>query len=285
MKHVAWEPCLACHEPVHPVAGRCKHCKADLVALRAEAAATQKRAAAEARAAAATPLRIASVETTAPIARPRAADPTRKLMIAAAAVLLVGIGGGVVAQKLYARDATPAPKVRQVAGAPVGSPSKPDPAPDPDDWNLHRRGFSDPVPADPFDLFRQLIPTDPMDPGFTPPRTRPQPKVGTKLPDVSDVQLFLPAMVDVLCQKLTDCGLFDGAAIGMCKMMAMGLQDDDTVDRVRQGQCKYDADAARECLSAVGGMTCDNAADPQGMLDMLALTDRIVSCSRTLDCR
>jgi hypothetical protein len=124
-----------------------------------------------------------------------------------------------------------------------------------------------------------------MDPGFTPPKPRLQPKAGGKLPDVSDVQLFLPAMVDVLCQKLTECGLFDGAATGMCKMMAMGLQDDQTVDRVRQGQCKYDAEAARECLSAVGGMTCDNAADPQQMLDMLSLADRIVSCSRTLDCR
>jgi hypothetical protein len=88
-------------------------------------------------------------------------------------------------------------------------------------------------------------------------------------------------MIDVACGKLAECGVLDAATSGMCKMMASGLADDDTVDRVHRGECRYDADAARQCLSALGEMKCDSAADPG---QLLGLTGRIASCSRTLDC-
>src|SRR5262245_31228769 len=100
MKHVAWETCPSCHEAVHPVAGRCKHCRADLVVLRAEAHAAQQRARAEARAAAGTPLRVeAPRPVVAPAARPSSSTTTRRMLLAAVAVLALGVAGGVVAQR------------------------------------------------------------------------------------------------------------------------------------------------------------------------------------------
>ncbi len=302
MKHVAWEACPSCQEPVHPVAGRCKHCRADLVALRAEAMAARKRATAEARAAAATPLRVAMLE---PAARPPAAAKSgsagaarsvssRRLMLLAAAVLFVGVAGGVVAQKVYARgSAASVPAVRHAIDPIAAQPPDRDRA----------RDFQDPFPApldpsfvpdpdpgqgqgsggnfmDPYDMLKRMMPMLPGAPGNLPAPRAP----GSPPPDVNDVQLFVPALVDMICDKLTQCGLFEAATAGMCKMMASSLQDDETVERVRRGECHYDADAARQCLAAVGGMTCDNAADPGQMLGLMTLTDQIVSCSRTLDC-
>jgi hypothetical protein len=313
MKHVAWERCPACQEPVHPVAGRCKHCKADLVTIRAEAIAAARRAAAQARAAAATPLRVAA-ETSrvakAPGAAPRREPPpasassaTRKLALVAAAVLLAGVAGGVVAQKLYARTAAaPANAVRHadmdsVVAAPpdhdapaAGAPDFTDPFqgpfadPDPTPHRGGGNGAQDPMndpDLDPFDLMRRLMPGFPRDPSTPGNIPAPRRAPGAPLPDVSDVRYFLPAMIDVACGKLAECGVLDAASSGMCRMMASGLADDDTVDRVHRGECRYDADAARQCLSALGGMTCDSTADPG---QLLGLTGRIASCSRTLDC-
>ena len=293
MKDVALEPCPACQEPVHPVAGRCKHCRADLVALRAEALAAHKRAAAAARAAAATPLRISRLDSAGPtrVATSAPSSASRKLVLAAAAVLLAGVAGGVVAQKLYARNASAAgaPAARHAlapAAAAPGAPppwsdpfgaADPDPAPnaprDPsfpfaDPFDFGGRGGSGGSAADPFGFLR------PRAPSQAPPRGQRS--------NVSDVQDFLPAMVDAVCAKLAQCGVVDDAMAGMCRMMSESLVDEETVERVRRGECKYDAAAAGQCLQAVGGMTCDSAADPG---QLLALADQLSSCSRTLECR
>jgi hypothetical protein len=313
MKHVAWEPCPACQEPVHPVAGRCKHCKADLLTLRAEAAAARKRQAAEARAAAATPLRVASdphVATKVP-SKDATDRSTRRLLLIAAAVLALGVAGGVTAQKLYARSAVPAASAVKHA-IDVDAPAAPSPphdfadpfAPlaDPNDPRQRQgSGSIDPNDpfggSDPFEMMRRFMQNMPLDPGapFDPndpngaspfgpgaPHSRRAPRSpGAPTPDVRDVQLFLPAVVEVACGKLAECGVLDAPSAGVCQMMGSAIGDDDTVARVQRGECHYDAAAARQCLEALGGMSCDSAADP-GLL--LGFTDRIAPCSRTLDC-
>ncbi len=304
---VVLEACLECGEPVHPVAGRCKHCRADLALLRTEAKAAEKRASAAARAAVATPLRVSTAaerdRAGEPTLQPRNASArastksssfssTRRLALAVAAVLLVGVVGGVVAQQVYARgkagpDAAPA--VRHAAADPTSNGAH-DPGDSPGSRRWNPFGLPptsrDPDPLDPF----AGDPADPLGGGgldpfsFLNPRgpsaRKPRALAGP-LPDVSDVQRFVPGMVEVACDKLAQCGLVDDAMVEMCKMLASGLQDFEVIERVQRGECRYDAGAARECLQAVGGMTCDSAVDPG---QLLALADQVASCSRTLDC-
>jgi hypothetical protein len=66
----------------------------------------------------------------------------------------------------------------------------------------------------------------------------------------------------------------------MCSLLADGLQDPLTAERVRRGECRYDEGAAGACLDALGGMRCD-AAGPE---DLLALADSVDACTRALDC-
>jgi hypothetical protein len=89
-------------------------------------------------------------------------------------------------------------------------------------------------------------------------------------------------MIDAVCAKLSQCGLVDASIAGMCQMMATTLADPETAERVKNGECRYDASSAKSCLEAVGGMTCDNAGDPR---QFLALADQLTACSRTLECR
>jgi hypothetical protein len=221
----------------------------------------------------------------------------------AAGVLALGVAGGVAAQKLYARSAAPAANDVKRASVDVAAPADAPPLQDfadpfvaPNDPNAGRRrpgsGLVDPNDpmdpfggSDPFEMMRRFMqnmpldPNAPVGPGATP-RRAPRSQ-GAPAPDVHDVQLVLPAVVDVACGKLAECGVLDAPSAGLCQMMGSALGDDDTVARVQRGECHYDAAAARQCLEALGGMTCDSAADP-GLL--LGFTDRIAPCSRTLDC-
>jgi hypothetical protein len=291
------EPCLACGELVHRVAGRCKHCRADLVALRLEAAKEARRRAA---AAAATIVDAPAVTVTpeptplgrvpeqaAPASARRARTPMSRRMrltlMAAIAVLVLGAGaaGGVLAQRYYGGSNGDAQAGEQDDGDDSPADHKPATA----DTHTsggnplsHMLGSKDPDPD----------PVDPTDPGDPDPAPQPQhvaPPIHHRSGGAPTIDQFGQQLGDTLCQKLTECGVMSQLGAGAadtCSMLAGVLQDPDAAEKVKNGECHYDASAAGACLDALDGMRCDAAnADPSAML---ALAEQMSSCTSAIQC-
>lgn len=264
------EPCLACGLPVHPIAGHCKHCRADLVALRASAAREARRRAAEAvprpplRAPTPLPVPVAAPPS-APAPAVAAASRRRRWPIVAAVVVVLaaGVGGGVFAQRLYASAHADEPEVRDVEVRDHGS------------WLKRPRAQVDPAPTPDADADIYADP-DPLSPFRRPGGSRP-PQAGA----APRVDQFGQALAGVLCEKLATCGLLDDMGAGMCSMMADALDDPLTAERVRRGECRYDQNAATQCLDALSGLRCDAALDPG---ELLAMADSMGACSHALRC-
>jgi hypothetical protein len=276
---------------VHPVAGRCKHCRADLAALRAAAAAAMPTPAPIQ-----TPMPIPTqvqAPMPAPTRPPVSAHPPRwRLALAAALVLALSIASGVVAHRVYARvrgDASPARDKGPVATASQLTndadhdsssnadpdvdtpPSPPAQPPDPDD----DPDMTAPFGLDPFALLDPLGGGGGLGGGGfglgLPHRSGP--------PDLHDVDGFVAGLGDTVCHKLMDCGVLPGGGPDVCGMLAPMLSDPETAERVRRGECRYDQKAAGDCLAALGGMKCDGDPD-----QLLAMAPRIGACVQAVDC-
>jgi hypothetical protein len=211
------------------------------------------------------------------------------LLVAAVLVLSAGAAGGVLAQRFYGtaeagQDDEAADDESSTTDDQAAAPaSVPDHAarPDPHDKSAIAdpflpRLFGDPDPMDP---------ADPIDPPMDPPLgRRPQARLPKGAPP--DVDNFGSALATSLCEKLTTCGVFDGLGGGLggtdiCSLAASSFADPDTAERVRRGECQYDAAAAGQCLDALGDLKCDATTDPSSLL---AFADSVSSCTSAVTC-
>jgi hypothetical protein len=277
------ESCGQCGGAVHPVAGRCKHCRADLHDARVARARALKQAqrAADAKLSAGPPLGSSTVK----IQRPHAGGGGRAwLWVAAVAVLLFSVAGGVLAHQLVTRS-------RRVEGThALGTASAAQLtldafAPSDDGSADPLAGDPDPGHLDPFDSLSPFGGLDPfalLDPGggLLGPRKPRAPRSPGQRPDVGKVDRFAPALAETVCEKIGACTGVDLPS-DMCAEVAQGDPlVDELVERVRKGECRYDAHAAAGCIDALAGMSCDG--DPQ---QLLAMADGLESCVRAFDCQ
>lgn len=267
--------CPACGGPIHPIAGRCKHCKADLTRLRGGAAPAAKASPA------ARPNLVAlgggnghgtngaSVQSSAvatsavmvpPPAEaalaPRAGWSSRWplvvalvaviAIVASVALLLFG-GGDSKKDRGVRRNDGPAPELTPTDPlAPQVTP----PAPPPNGGQPHAGG----------------IRPDPRQPDPAPPVPTPPPPSPTSGPRT--VNEFFTAAIDTACKRLATCSSDDQIAT-YCTIARQSLpQYGQTLDQLCPD---YNSAAAAECLDSVSRFPCpsDGTVDPMAMSETL----------------
>ncbi len=319
-------PCPVCRQQIHPVAGRCKHCKTDLVKLReqqgvraprlapavlgvappmAQPFAPAQPAPAPARLsgqlAAVDPTLVspppsfesppapaamnpvvaqmgqatylytdATLESAPPLdAQRRPKWPIIVAIVAGIAIvvciiLLVtddkkdGKAGtslsGATGDDRMDTDVQPPPTDFAKPGDPWGSP---DPTPDPT-----------PPPSTP----------DPI----PPPQANPPPKFNGQVPKAED---FYSQMFQSMCAKASSCGggakqYIDQVCNSQSTLDAFNIYD----DQIKAGQCTYDEDAAKRCLSAIDGLDCSSLGGSGGGLGSLDGLTSLIDCGTALSC-
>ena len=265
--------CPACGGQIHPIAGRCKHCKADLTRLRNGAAPATPPAArpnlvalgggnghgangAAAQPAPAAPSPVVMIASAAEATvAPRASWSSRWpllvafiaviAIVASIALLLFGGGGGKKDRGVRRFDG-PAPELTPTD--PLAPPPAP-PAPPPNSGAPHAGITPDPQP-------------DPAPPAPAPPRPTNGPR------SASD---FVTSAVDAACRRLSSCSDDDQVA-EVCELARQQLPQLGPL--VSQACPDYDRVAAAECLDAVSRFPC-----PSGTLDPMAMGDTLMGLS------
>lgn len=271
---------------MHPIAGRCKHCKADLARMRAGSAAPVKAPAPRpslvalgggnghangANGAAAASALLATPAVMVPPIGETTSDAPRGgwssrwpllvafiaviAIVASVALLLFGGSSGKKRDTGVRRNDGPAPELTPTDPlAPRATP----PAPPPSGGQPHAGGIA-PDPRQP----------DPV-PGTPPPSAAPAaPSANPRGPSTAGD--FFTTAIDVACQRMSSCSADDQVA-QYCPMARQTLQQMGTsVDQICPD---YDRAAAAECLDAVSRFPC-----PSGAFDPMAMGDTLLGLS------
>ncbi len=281
-----YKQCPVCGGAIHPIAGRCKHCKTDLVKL-AEHTSRADRASRMAAPAAmpeghvtvpqAAPTAPTQVAGSAPAPAPTSIPPAPTLATAPApgsawarrwpyavggiALIAIGISVGIL--------------VKQPAddGAPNRTESGRSPHMIPD----HMQQPSPPIgqaPSfpGPHGSLPPGMPGMPGAPSSPPSSTGAAPSAGT----------FTVALTNAVCAKLTDCGQMDDFSVLLCHELAAQLEDPDAEARVRRGECRYDAAAAATCLDTIGNLDC--SAQTTDVMSLMGQTSSLLECTSVYVC-
>jgi hypothetical protein len=305
-------PCPVCGQQIHPVAGRCKHCKTDLVKLREQQG-----------------LRAPKVDLTAvgssPVAAPMPAFApgiTRSPDGSGNSPPVTpsnGSNGHAPVPETFSPPPEIAPPPAFIASypdapahvAPVGAPrwplivvllagiaivvcayillfagedSKPAeakkssgamPAPDRMDTMPAPPPVQIPDVADPW---TQPPITPPPSPPVPPPSNPSPPTPGT----TPTAEEFMPAVFDVMCEKASQCGLGQ-AGVEACNLLSGSGVADMYREQVKAGQCTYDEAKASRCLQAVRGLSCSGSGQDLDSAVMAFMS--IADCASALVCR
>jgi len=298
-----FQVCPVCGGAIHPIAGRCKHCKADLVKLReqAEQAARAARMNAPAvmpagyqgapaprpapaqRAADKSGGTRAKPDSSAPVALPPAYHQLPRstwsqrwpYAVGAVALLAIGLSIGMLAKGSPGDDEgglgkrAPSSTPHMVPDhmpAPMLPGPAPAPAPDPGPQSaLPPPGWGSPDPP----------------PGWGTPNPTPQfppPSPGS----APAANQFAVALTTTVCAKLSDCGVIDSFSQVLCQQLAQGAEDPEAEDRVRRGECSYNQSAAVACLDTIRGLSC--TAQPADVMDWLDHAGSLAECTTAYVC-
>lgn len=284
--------CPACGGPVHPIAGRCKHCKADLTRLRAGQAPIAAPAAARpalvalgggngsgnGHTAAApapagawpTPLGTSPLSTaTASAATHTPGDDTPSAwstrwpllvaglaivaIIASVAMLLFGGNDDEKKESKARRFNGPAPELMPTdPGAHQVAPNGG--SIDPNDPSLPRPTIPDPAPA----------------PAPSPAPSPPPPSAHAP----RDIEDFMRQSATALCERVTSCGGFDETVTTLCQMAPSMIPQ--MADQVEAMCPDFDGGAARECVDSLSRFPCPSG---NGGTDMMAMQNALMGLS------
>jgi hypothetical protein len=277
--------CPVCGGSIHPVAGRCKHCRADLVKLREHAAAHG------APGVGALPVPPPFPVPTAPVmlgAPPPRAWWRRWPLV----VTIVAAGAIVVCIALLLTGESRSEPARRRSAVPPMDRMDTDPLPEradrTDPWQGSDQGpdrLDDPAAPDP----AQPPPRDPDSPW--PPPDTPAPDTADPAPGQTGAaapraEEFFSALTRTACRRLGSCGMgsLGGAAlIDVCEQIGASVLDVDLAARLRSGHCRYDGALAAACLRAIEREPCATQT-----MDFDQLARRWMSiddCGGALQCR
>lgn len=283
--------CPACGGPVHPIAGRCKHCKVDLTRLRAGHAPVAAPAATRPALVALgggnghghaptapagtwpTPLGspppapLSTGTVSAATHTPGDDTPSKwstrwPLLVAALAIIAIVAS---VAMLLFGgnNDEKKERKARRFNGpAPELMPTDPGAhqvAPhggsiDPNDPSLPTPTIPDPAPAPP---------PSPSPPSASVPR---------------DIEDFMRQSATALCERVTSCGGFDETVTTLCQMAPSMIPQ--MADQVKAMCPDYDGVAARECVDSLARFPCPSGSNGTDMMAMQNALMGLSGCQR-----
>jgi len=306
--------CPVCGGFIHPVAGRCKHCKTDLVKLRQGFAPHAGAGPAagyappayppEGHSVAAVPwppaelpapavaITQGSPTPTAPVVyMPRSGGVSRPSTWSrtwpwlAVIIAIIAIAGSMLLLFLddRGRRADARPLKKRVA-APERMDTAPLPAPVPpsDPWKGMPSG-PDQAPSDPG--------SDPApDPRTAPPRAAapddplPDPGTGTggALGVAPDAGEFFASLFKIACSRLASCGAMGPPIQTMCEELGSIQPDADLTANINSGQCRYDRDRAARCLRTVAQLPCQSQTIDFGQLAKQFTS--IQDCATAIQC-
>ncbi len=288
-----FQVCPVCGGAIHPIAGRCKHCKADLVKLREQAEQAARAARMNAPAVMPAGYRGGAAEKQAPAAQPaEASGPARPpanpgaptglppgyypqprstwaqrwpYAVGAVALLAIGLSLGMLArgpadedEESGLRKSEPATTPRMVPDH-MPDPLLPGPAPAPN------RGPRSSLPPPGWGPPNTTPPFSPPDPGSAP-----------------AVNQFAVALTSTVCAKLSDCGVIDTFSQVLCQELAQSAEDPDAEARVRRGECSYNQSAAVACLDTIRGLSC--TVQPADVMDWLDHAGSLAECTTAYVC-
>ena len=288
-------PCPVCGGAIHPIAGRCKHCKTDLVAMRGGGDLSPPialPALGGAAVAAAPPLLMMPA---APEASPFAPAPMAALPIPAQAVaappmpgpmprasgqhastwsrrwpiLVVGIAAVaiVVSIVLLVLPDKTASAARKRRGAPPPAP----------ELDMNR----EPATPDPWGSAPSITPPGPgqgtqpgTPPGGTgqidPPVPPPAPGGGGTVTTPTTADQFARALGETLCDRITTCVGGSAPTSTTCRQ-GMDLFDP------RQDCARFDQAKASRCLSTLSSFSCTARGGRSGQVDMQKMAELLIS--------
>jgi hypothetical protein len=276
---MSFVPCPACGGQVHQIASKCKHCKADLLALREQAEQAARAQQAQLRqtnraVAPPPPARGQQRAPTSPVAdggsQPNPipqvvyAQPSgwsRRWPIAVSAVAVVAIIASLV---VLLRDGDDDDgRLPDRAGG--TSPHMiPDEMPEP----------TMPAPGSPHGS------NTPPPPGIPDPGAVPRPKSWTTAPDPG---MFPVALTETVCAKLADCGFRDDFSDLLCRELAKGMSNPDLDAKVKSGECSYNRGSASLCLRAIDSLSC-SLTSPDDLTAFFDEATNLFDCSRAYTC-
>jgi hypothetical protein len=299
--------CPVCGGSIHPIAGKCKHCKSDLVKLR-----RHQQAATGTPPPARLPYGAPARPPTAPaVPVPAPMNGSHSAPVAAAPVI---ISAPVAAIDPFALSDPPPPRgawsrswpivVAVIAAGAIvvsvillltggnGRDHKLDhvvqsPAPDHMDTNPD-------LPSDPWQganpgsggASGNTMPA-PVDPSQGVPVPPPPPSAPTPGQPISapPPEQLTAAMFQALCARFTTCGVLDASGKSQCEEFAKMIQasNPDIKDQIASGQCTYDRDKASACLTALSELPCDKGQGADiGQISQLL--GSVSDCSDALAC-
>ena len=250
----AFVPCPVCRGPVHPIAGRCKHCKTDLNKVR-EHQAQAMRAAERAPAAQPAPAGYAPGYGT---AMPSPWSRRWPLLVGGIAVVVIAVSLIILFRGKSDASTTSAPGTSR------------SPRPVPDDMNQQGPlGQNLPMPPK----------IDPDDPTPTSPFPTP-PRHGQRRAP-TDATSFVAAFMETVCNKVADCGVQDPGVQMICGQMkslpgALGGMGGGQ-------QCTVNQVAVDACFEAVERISCDTLRSGD-LVQLLTDSNRISECNSALSC-
>jgi hypothetical protein len=310
--------CPVCGGPIHPIAGKCKHCKTDLVKLRKQqmqaagtpapqrhpyGGATQARPATApvvpingsasgplaAHGAAPSPVIIS-----APVA---AADPyqmsvppvrrgawSRSWPIVVAVIAAAAIVVSVIL--LLTADPEHKGSSQKVVPPPAPDRMNTDPLQPSDPWQGAQPGSGNVAPSPPPNL--PSPPGGPGAPSVPAPMTPPPAPTAAAVPPP---EKWSTAIFEAACTRMSTCGVLDSSARRICDELtsAAAFADSDMKDKIARGDCTYDRDRAATCLGSIDSIPCapGGGGGGQPSLDVNDLSRAVASiaaCADVLEC-
>jgi hypothetical protein len=248
--------CPACGGQVHPIAGRCKHCKADLTRLRAGHAPVAPAVARPALVALGgghdgsghshsqavhAPLPLGSPPPHAVVASAAPADDgapgtwSARWPLLVAALAIIAILASVAMLVFGGNDEKKTSRAKRFNG--------PAPQLTPTDPGAHQ------VAPQGGDLQRPTVPDPDPAPRIPPP---PPPSVAADGP--RDIEDFMRQSVATLCERVKTCSGFDSSVTTLCAMAPTMIPQ--MVDSIESMCPDYDAAAARVCVDSMSRFPC-----------------------------
>ncbi len=305
-------PCPVCGGAIHPIAGKCKHCKADLVRLRGRVAPAPPAvlAAAFAPRLDGTPPPFAPagpgvVPAPAAVARPHpliGSGPPQAPAAAAAlptlhelpplpvtrtrwplvVALLAGVAIVVCVVLLLGDNNSSAAGGVKKRAAPAPDRMDTSPAPPAARPPLSRDPFSGPQGAAPD------LPPDPRPPPGADPFQLPPPLTAPSGGAAPSPDEFYGAAFAAGCRRLAQCPGFEDLE-QLCALTSLLPAGDDYAAKIRGGQCTYDEHAAQRCLSDLASMPCLSSQSIDFDLDKLqdlfgSFSSKLDNCTTALRC-
>jgi hypothetical protein len=284
-------PCPLCGGLIHPIAGKCKHCKADLSTYHAARPAASTPLPALLRVQPALPAAVAAVAL--PEREPRAVLPPRPTgRVRAPAARSAGWRSWPVLVIIVATCAIVVAAVLMVWPPAKQDPGKravPTPAPERmdtqnpgaapiDPWSAPRAAPPTPTPARPAPTPAPADPdprpdppqaeADPdPDPGAT---TQTAPRLRNRLP-TSGRGMVMLAMAEHLCRKMAECGSDDLMTKGMCDTVLRSATD-----------IPPNCPSATRCLDHIDQMSC--AAQSEDLSQLGSLLTQFRDCAEAVRC-